>query len=200
MDIEVKSTKQMLDVLRKHNSVLELGCGRGNLVKSLYDPRKPRKLVALDAWPKSIEIAKKQVKGVNFQVMDIRKIGTVYAVDEFECICGMDIIEHLDIKDAYKVLDACDKIASKCQVFFIPVGKHVQVRDTKGVGGNHHWDTHRSTWYPDMMVKRGFEVWHFDDWYQWPEGAPKDPNAMWCLKGARSKSQLHECKRRAKEG
>lgn len=190
----------MLDVLRKYTKVLELGCGRGNMLRNLHKVvgkrAVKRTLVGIDAWPKAIEEAKKVAPMADFRVGDVREIGNIFEADAFECIFGMDIIEHLALDDALDLLTACDKVASKCQTFFIPVGKHIQKRDTKGMGGNHHWDTHRSTWWPRMMVKRGFEVWHFDDWYSWPEGAPKDPNAMWCLKDNQTTPQIHELKRR----
>lgn len=196
MSVEMISTKHLLDIVSAHKIILELGCGRGNMLKNLWRLPGTRKLVGIDAWPKAIQEAKKATPRVDFRVGDVRKIDDIFEADAFECIFGMDIIEHLALDDAYNLLTACDKIASKCQAFFVPVGKHVQKRDTKGMGGNHHWDTHRSTWWPRMMVNRGFEVWHFDDWYSWPEGAPKDPNAMWCLKSNQSKAQVHECKRR----
>ena len=56
-------------------TLLELGCGPGNVVKYLHSKRNDLDILGIDLAQGMIEEAKKQNPGVRFELMDIRAIG-----------------------------------------------------------------------------------------------------------------------------
>ena len=196
--LEINGTGALITIAGQYDSVLDIGCGKGNLlhgvnrIASRREHTNPRRFLGLDMCVKALAEARANVKAaaIEYRQVDVRAIGSLFEEQEFECVTGMDIIEHLELEDANKVLDLCDKIAEKCQLYFIPVGDHPQTDDPWGYD-NEHWNTHRSVWQPQMMVDRGFEVWHYPDWHVFPAGVKKSTEAMWCLKDSESKPEIH---------
>ncbi len=111
LDLYNKTYDSFCDAINKTNaSILELGCGPGNITKYIALKRPDFVIDAIDVAPNMIELAKINVPSANFSVMDSRQI------DELDrkydgIICGFCLpylsasaIEKL-ILDAYNLLN-----------------------------------------------------------------------------------------------
>jgi len=170
------STKRIVKEASKYDSVLDIGCGVGTLIKQI----KADVRIGVDACPDVINSASKhRNNGVIFQIRDLINPESLSGLS-VDCVVGMDIIEHLAMYDALILLERCDKIAKKELLFYIPVGNHPQDKDPRGFN-NHYYQTHRSTWYPEDMNDLGYDVWYYPNWYLDAQ-PPKEKGAMFCQK------------------
>ena len=176
------SIRETIREASKYDSVLDIGCGTGKLIKQIAANRR----YGIDACQKAIDIANVVTKVGNSNVLfgcfDLKNLGEEPKLldKSIECVIGIDIIEHFSKEEAIKLIHTCEKIASKCLIFFVPVGNHPQTKDDRGLG-NDHYQTHRSTWYPEDMEKLGYEVFHYPNWHKNIK-PPKEKGAMFCLK------------------
>ena len=98
-------------------AVLELACGPGNFTKYLKQRFPESDYIAIDLAPKMIDIAKTQVEGVNFRVMDIRDIlSLAMKFDAIMCSFGLPFLSK---NDACKLIADCAKCLNKDGVLYI---------------------------------------------------------------------------------
>jgi len=159
-----------------YDSVLDIGCGPGLHLKKIEASRK----VGIDVWPKEIDLARENCDpNTVFIEADLRELGLIYGPNSFECIIGIDIVEHFDKRYVLdELLPSCENIASHCVIFFVPTGIHVQTEDVRGLD-NHFYQTHRSTWYPKDMEDKGYMVVHEPKYFR-PQ-PNKERGAMICI-------------------
>jgi cyclopropane fatty-acyl-phospholipid synthase-like methyltransferase len=170
------SVAKLIELASQYNSVLDIGCGTGSTIKKV----KAKHRFGIDACQAVIDAARKgNMEGVDFYCLDLHGLAKFWK-RSVECIIGIDIIEHLEPGDAVQLLKDCEQIATKCLMFFVPVGKHPQTKDDRGFG-NDFYQIHRSTWYPKDMEELGYEVRHYPEWHKNVK-PPKEKGAMWCRK------------------
>ena len=170
-------TDKLVQLASQHRSVLDIGCGDGHVIKQV----KAEERFGIDVCAKAITKAKRHNNGVKYYCFDLMRVVEGFqALPRVDCIVGMDIVEHLWVADAKKLLGVCERACAKCLIFFIPVGHHPQTTDDRGFG-NDFFQTHRSTWYPEDMESLGYEVWHYPNWHKNIK-PPKEKGAMWCQK------------------
>jgi len=160
-----------------YHAVLDIGCGPGTHLKKVRAPRR----VGIDAWRPEIDLARKDPQmGLVFLEACIEDMALLFVPDSFDCVMGIDIIEHFD-KDYVLdyLLPTCERIATCGAVFFIPAGVHEQTSDVRGLD-NHELQTHRSIWYPADMKQLGYNV-AFNPTYYRPQPG-KERGAMVCIK------------------
>lgn len=75
------------------DKVLEIGCGTGLFTKKVYKMSKAN-IIATDLSLDLLEIAKKEVPDINFQIADAMKLP--FANNEFDVVFGSSILHHLD--------------------------------------------------------------------------------------------------------
>jgi len=102
--IEVPATSSLLENV-KNKKVLDLGCGTGIYIKILK--RRKAKVWGIDLSPKMIEIAKSEIKDVNFKIGSVYKLP--YESNFFDIVVAGLVIEHfknLDkaFREVYRVL------------------------------------------------------------------------------------------------
>lgn len=172
------SVKELIRRASQYASVLDVGCGKGNTIARVRAARR----VGLDAAAPCVAWCRSHHRDqdVHFVQYDVRRICELFDNDAFECVYGMDIVEHLDKNGGLQLVHDCEVLASKCTMFFVPVGNHPQTDDPCGMG-NEHFQQHRSTWYPEDMERLGYDVYYYPDWHKniSPE---KSKGAMWCVK------------------
>lgn len=159
----------------QYDSVIDIGCGSGSLIKSIKSPHR----WGVDACENAINAAKGSNNGVNFIVGDIREPSSLFK-EKVDCVVGVDIIEHFEKKEAYKLILDYEDITDFCLMFFIPVGNHPQTKDDRGFN-NDYYQTHRSTWYPEDMIELDYQVHYYPEWHK-NIGLGKDTGAMFCIK------------------
>src|SRR5687767_13608952 len=77
LDLYKDTFNHLLDALPPGATVLELGCGPGNVVKYLKTKRADLQILGIDLAPAMIEAAKKENPGVEFKQLDIRNAGEI---------------------------------------------------------------------------------------------------------------------------
>ena len=90
------------NVEKEGASVLEIGCGPGNIAKYLLSKRPDLSIFGIDIAPKMIELASKNNPTARFEVMDSRKIGELNTLYD-AIVCGF-CLPYLSPKDCEKLI------------------------------------------------------------------------------------------------
>ena len=120
MDLSIYNNAydELLVQLAKSNvSVLELGCGRGNISKYLLNNHKHLKLLGIDYASNMIELAKKNNPEAEFRCMDIININQLN--QEFNAIvCGF-CIPYLSVEECHDLFYNSTNLLSKSGLLFL---------------------------------------------------------------------------------
>ena len=137
-------------------SLLDVGCGSSSPIKlfsrNLY-------CVGVDTFKPSIDKSKKQKihnKYVQMSIMDIVK---KFEPNSFDCVLASDVIEHLEKKDGFKLIEMIETIARKKVIVFTPNGFLKQ-----GEYDKNPWQVHKSGWTEAEMKNKGFKVIGINGW------------------------------------
>lgn len=95
-----KGTKKFISLLKPRALVLDVGCGTGH--KTVFLVKNGLKVIGIDFSEKMIEIAKRQVEGAEFRVMDMWKVDQMS--ESFDGIFAQACLLHVPKKDALKVI------------------------------------------------------------------------------------------------
>jgi SAM-dependent methyltransferase len=97
--------------------ILELGCGPGNITQYIKNRFSESNYIAIDLAPNMIDIAKQQVKGVDFMVMDVRNISTFDT--KFDAIMCSFCLPFLSKSDTSKLIADCGNRLKENGVIYI---------------------------------------------------------------------------------
>lgn len=75
---------------QRNSSILDVGCGPGNITRHLLRKRPDLKVLGVDLAPNMIALAKENNPGADFEVMDCREIGKLETQYD-GIICGFTI-------------------------------------------------------------------------------------------------------------
>lgn len=90
--------KYLQFVIPPESSVIEIGCGTGELLASL----KPKRGLGVDISPKMVELAQRQFPDLQFEVGDLENLQTE---EKFDYVLAVETIGHVDdIQMAFKQL------------------------------------------------------------------------------------------------
>lgn len=107
MDLELYNDtyKTFCELLRSDASVLELGCGPGNITRHILDISPELKILATDVSVDMIDLAKKNNPGIEVLVLDCRNLAVISK--KFDgIICGFTI-PYLSKEDVSKLIKNC---------------------------------------------------------------------------------------------
>ena len=101
--------KRFCDLLSKPNaSVLEIGCGPGNITRHILNLNTKLKVLATDISRNMIDLAKKNNPEIEVQVLDCRNLKTIN--NKFDgIICGFTI-PYLSKLDCLKLISDCSNL------------------------------------------------------------------------------------------
>ena len=135
----------------KIKSILDLGCGLS--LKSQYMSHEF--IVGVDIFSKYLEkiSTKKNVALIRY---DLKKISNLFLPKSFDIVLILDVLEHLNKKDSFKLLSDAEKLAKKAVIIETPLGYIPQNIDIWKLGGD-KYQTHRSSWHLEDFKKRGFK-------------------------------------------
>ncbi len=86
-----------LNLLPQESSILELGCGPGNVVKYFLDKRPDLDIWGLDLAPEMLKQAELLNPRARFSLMDIRNVGQIAEV--FDAVVGAFCLPYLSFDD-----------------------------------------------------------------------------------------------------
>lgn len=132
-------------------SILDIGCGQGFPMQMIKNRMKVRRSVGVDLFKPYIEIGKKLKIHNKYVVSDVRKIK--FGDKSFDVVLALQILEHMNKKDAWKVVERIEKIAKKQVIIATPIGKMYHP-----VVDNNQLQLHKSGFYPEEFEKRGYKI------------------------------------------
>jgi ubiquinone/menaquinone biosynthesis C-methylase UbiE len=104
-------------VLKKKASILEIGCGPGNITKYLLAKRPDFEILATDISPNMIELAKINCPDAKFELIDSRKIDNIK--NTFDAIvCGF-CLPYLSEADVHKFIIDCNNLLNKNGILYL---------------------------------------------------------------------------------
>ena len=104
-------------ITKRNPSILEIGCGPGNITKYLLDKRPDFKITATDIAPNMIALAKKNNIPANFKVLDSRDIGELNM--EYNAIIAGFCIPYLSKEDCSKLIKDSSNILADNGVIYL---------------------------------------------------------------------------------
>lgn len=130
-------------------TVLDVGCG-DNSPLGFFE--KKYKTLGIDGYKASVQLSKKKELHDDYIVGDIKKLTTLVKAKSFDAAIALDVIEHLEKEDGYKLLKDMERVAKKRVIIITPNGFVPQYNK-----GN-KLQAHLSGWSVDDFKKLGYKV------------------------------------------
>lgn len=109
-------------IVKNDATILELGCGPGNITKHLQNKRPNYKILATDVSPSMIELGKINVPEASFQLLDVRDISDLNQC--FDAILGGFVIPYLTPQETKKfITDSFQILNNKGILYFSCIEK-----------------------------------------------------------------------------
>lgn len=130
-------------------TILDVGCG-GNSPIGLLEEKYTT--MGVDAYKPSIDESKKRKIHNDYILGDIKKLNSLVKEKSFDAVVALDVIEHLEKNDGYKLLDNMERAARKKVILVTPNGFIPQYnKDNK-------LQAHLSGWTLKDFTDRGYLV------------------------------------------
>lgn len=140
--------RESRSTLRGCQSILDIGCGDCSPMRFLPAGR----LIGLDGYAPALDQARQHRTHDEYVLGDVKRIADLFPNRRFEACIALDVIEHLQKEDGWRMLESMEKLATRRVVIFTPNGFVPQ----KSKDGD--LQEHLSGWTPDEMRKRGYRV------------------------------------------
>jgi SAM-dependent methyltransferase len=134
--------------LRGCQTVLDVGCGNSSPLKFLRRAH----LVGVDGYAPSLDEARRDGTHDEYVLGDVKKVGELFGDRKFDACVALDVIEHLEKADGWRMLESMERLATKRVIIFTPNGFVPQ----KSKDGD--LQEHLSGWTADEMRARGYRV------------------------------------------
>ena len=131
------------------DSVLDLGCGDNSPLGFI---QKKKYLVGVDGFKKSIQISKSKNIHDKYLHKDVLSIKDDFPKKSFDAVVALDVIEHLEKKDGFKLIKLMEHFATKKVILLTPNGFVNQTGEGNGL------QEHLSGWSVFGFKKQGFKV------------------------------------------
>lgn len=136
---------------KKTRSVFDVGCGDGKNGILLAKRMSKLNLIGVDIFQKYLNIAKERNCYKKLVKKDIRKIS--YPKKSFDCVLCLQVIEHLNKKEANKLIGKIERIAKHQVIITSPIG----VLRQSEIGGNRH-QVHKSSFTTGDFESLGYRI------------------------------------------
>lgn len=141
--------------------LLELGCGPANVTRYLKQLFPKSKIIAIDLAPRMIEIAKQNIKGVDFRVMDVRDIKTLDL--SFNSIMCSFCLPFLSKFDTDKLISDCSTILKTNGVLYLSTMEGDESKagfETTSFTGESkvYFNYHRQSDLENALTNNGFSI------------------------------------------
>ncbi|MEK7169201.1 MAG: class I SAM-dependent methyltransferase [Patescibacteria group bacterium] len=140
---------ELQNILSDCKSVLDLGCGDNSPIG--FIDRKEY-LVGVDGFKKSVDKSRKLNIHDKYLHKNILEVKKDFKKNSFDAVIALDVIEHLEKKDGYKLLKLMEHLASKKVVLLTPNGFVNQTGEGNGL------QEHLSGWSVSDFRKLGYKV------------------------------------------
>lgn len=145
-------------ILKSNATILEIGCGPGNITKYLLSQRPDYDIFGIDIAPNMIELAKKNNPTARFATMDIRNINEIQT--KFDgIICGF-CLPYLSQVDCQKLISDSYNLLNENGLIYIsfvegdPAKSHFQVSSS---GDRSYFNYHDLTDLKNQLIENEFD-------------------------------------------
>ena len=160
LDIYNQTYDLFCDAITIENpTVLELGCGPGNITKYLLTKRPDFKIDALDVAPNMIVLAQQNNPTAHCKVMDVREIHSIQKPYN-AIVCGF-CIPYLSAADVSKLIADCYQLLLQNGVIYLSfvAGDYTQSDYQKGSSGDRvYFYYHSLESVTKNIEKHGFTI------------------------------------------
>lgn len=146
----LKAVRWMKEELAGCETVLDLGCGQSSTLQYVKGIKHS---VGVEYWQPYIDESRKQKIHSDYIQSDI--LETVFSPEAFDAVMLVDVLEHIEKKDAYKLLRNMRLWAKKKVIIIVPNGDIPQ--DDLYHDGNEK-QRHVSQWTPEDLREFGYSV------------------------------------------
>lgn len=136
---------------RSAKTILDLGCGQGKPMEMIKLRMKVRHSVGVDLFKPYIEYGKAHKIHDEYLTEDVRKVN--FPARSFDIVLASHVLEHMDEKDAWKVLENMERMAKKQVIVGTPIGEHYHPAEDGNI-----WQLHKSAFTPEEFEKRGYKI------------------------------------------
>ena len=140
--------KEIRFALAGCQTVLDVGCGNCSPMRFLEHTH----LVGVDGYAPALDEARRHGTHNEFVLGDVKRIADLFPNRRFDACIALDVIEHLQKEDGWRMLEAMERLATRRVVIFTPNGFVPQ----KSKDGD--LQEHLSGWTADEMRPRGYRV------------------------------------------
>lgn len=142
-------------------SILEVGCGPGNITKYLLEKRPDFNILGIDLAPKMIGLAQENNPNANFKVMDgcdISELNTTYHA----IMCGF-LLPYLSKQKALKFISDAATVLKKDGVLYLSTMEDLNT-NSKFQGASHDKNDqlfinyHEADYLTEALQQNGFEI------------------------------------------
>ncbi|MBN8702154.1 MAG: class I SAM-dependent methyltransferase [Bacteroidetes bacterium] len=147
------------EVHEENPTILEIGCGPGNITQYLLKKRPDFILEGIDVAPNMIELAKSNNPSAHFSVMDCRSINTIK--NQFNgIVCGF-CLPYLSEEDGIKLLEDCNHLLANNGTIYLSFveGDYAQSGFKKGSSGDRmYFYYHNLNQLKQWFLQAGYSI------------------------------------------
>ena len=147
------------EVVKPNPTILEIGCGPGNITKYLLSKRPDFKIDAIDVAPNMLKLAQQNNPTANFEIMDCREIH--HLTTKFDAIiCGF-CLPYLSKEDCEKLITDCYSLLNNDGILYLSAleGDYTKSGFESGSSGDQAYVYyHQGKHIEDQLKNNNFEV------------------------------------------
>lgn len=177
--------KLFCELMPKSNaSILEIGCGPGNITRYLLRQNPQFKITATDIAENMLALAKKHNPSANFLLLDCRKLSTLN--EKYDAIVSGFTLPYLSEADAITLFKDCQELLNSGGIFylsFIPGDYNKSGYMQGSTGDRVYFYYHESEKIKAQLNTCSFNVLHeFEKQYQKADGTTETHVVIICEK------------------
>lgn len=185
LDLYDDTYDRFLALVEKENArVLEIGCGPGNITRYLLSKRPDLHIEAIDVAPNMIELARQNVPGASFRVMDCRELDKLTGRYD-AVVCGF-ALPYLSTDDSAKLFrDSAQLLTPRGVGYFSAIEGDYSRSGylTASTGDQTYVYLHEEKTLTGQLESAGFEV--VDVLRKdYPKEAPRETNLIFIVRKA----------------
>ena len=162
MDVSLygSSFDEFCTSVKQNATVLEIGCGPGNISKYLLEKRPDLDLFGIDVAPKMIELAKSYNPTADFAVMDAKEIGTLKR--KFDAVmCGF-CLPYLSKEATIGLIIDTSLLLNENGVLYLSTMEDDYTQSRLQTSSNGEYTLfmyfHEAGYLTEALVENGFEI------------------------------------------
>jgi len=135
---------------KNSRTILDAGCGRGDAMAFLNKHGK-FEAVGIDIFKPYLKEAKNKGRFWDLILGDLRYLP--FKDKSFDAVICMEVLEHLEKADGYKLLDQLERVARRQVLLTTPIGRH----ESHPFDENPYQE-HKYIWKVEELRKLGYKV------------------------------------------